>query len=170
MKRVIFIILLFSNISLFSQSDKSNEHRYWLGIGTNPGVAIRKSNSICGSFHLGINYAEGKSKYEFRYSKLFVNFFLNGKNYDRFNKYSLFYGRGIIRSSYYLIASGGISFSHDVTYYKIRDDIFIWSVPIELELFLKGTKYVGFGLSFSVDYGPKMSIVSIGARFGFGKL
>ena len=171
MKGIIFIILLlFSNILLFGQSNKTAEHRYWLGLGINAGVAIRETTSICGSFNIGANYLNGKSKYELRYSKLSVDIFLNRVNYDRYNKYSLLYGRGIVRRGYYFIVSGGISLSRDVTYYKIRDDIYIWSVPIELELFLKATKYGGFGITFSVDLSPKMSIISIGSRFGFGKV
>ncbi len=179
MKGKIFIILLFSNVLLFSQSDKIEGnthtakiegHRYWLGFGMNMGVASKESKSLCGSFNVGVNYAEGKSKYEFRYSKLDVDIFLNGRNYDRYNKYALLYGRGIVRKEFYLMVSGGISLNHDVTYYKIRDDIFIWSFPMELELFWKATKYGGFGILFSVDYSPKMSIISLGGRFGFGKL
>lgn len=170
MKGIIFIILLFSNILLFGQSDKIMEHRYWVGLGINSGVATKDRKSICGNFNIGANYAKGKSKYELRYSKLYVDIFLNRKNYDRFNKYTLLYGRGIVRRGYYFMISGGVSLNQDVTHYKIRDDIFIWSVPIELELFLKATKYGGFGVLFSVDYSPKMRIISIGSRFGFGKI
>lgn len=177
MRGIITIILLFFNVLIFGQSEKIETQsdkivgtRYWLGFGMNMGVASKESKSLCGSFNVGVNYAEGKSKFELRYSNLRTIKIFDSESNDRYNKYDLLYGRGIVRKEFYLMVSGGISLNHDVTYYKIRDDILIWSFPMELELFWKAAKHVGFGLSFSVDYSPKMSIISIGARFGFGKL
>jgi hypothetical protein len=57
-----------------------------------------------------------------------------------------------------------------VTFYKIKDKTFILSFPLEFELFLKATKYGGFGININADLNSTMKMVSLGARFGFGKM
>jgi len=171
MKMVIIFLLLFVQNSIFSQTNDRLEDRYWVNLGANYGIADKnEGKAVSLSLPIGVVYARGKSKYEIRYSYLIVNAIFNGKNFDRFNRYDILVGRGKVRRGYYFMFSGGISLFQDITYYKIREDYYILSFPLELELFLKPSKYGGLGIALSVDLNSKMSMISLGARFGFGKM
>lgn len=171
MKKVIFLILFFSSSFLYGQVSDTIKDRYWVNFGAQIGFAKGDFEGVVASTpEIGFCYAKGNAKYSVRYSVFRGDILFNGKNYDRFNRFDLLYGRGIVRRGYYFMLSGGITLFQDVTYYKVRDDLLFLSFPIELELFLKATKYGGFGASISIDLGPKMQTLSIGGRYGFGRI
>lgn len=174
---LLFFYILFP-LSTFGQKNESSKFQLWANAGLGIYGTTGKNGGL--SAGLSLNLCQNEALYKIRYIQLFELDLFGPTPSEAFQSYGALVGKGISNEKVSLIFSAGLGITTGIRRGDLisiddpsefeRDHIFTPSIPLEIDILWKTTKFFGPNMTLFADLNIKRPYLGYMAKFSIGKL
>lgn len=175
---LLFGILYLCSFTVFGQKNESSKFQLWADAGFGLYGSTGKNTGLSPS--ISLNLYQNKTLYKMQYIHLAEIGFSGPVPSEIFNSYGILLGKGISNDKVSLIFSAGLGATTGIKRGALvniddphrfeRDNFFTPSIPLEIDIIWKITKFFGPNMTLFADLNIKRPYLGYRIKFSIGKL